>query len=50
VITIRFHETVVAAELNENPTAARIWEVLPKEAEGNLWREEITVRVEKERQ
>lgn len=40
-ITIRFGETVVAGELNESPTAARIWEALPIEAEGSLWGEEI---------
>jgi hypothetical protein len=40
-ITIRFDETIVAAELNESITAALIWEVLPIEAEGNLWGEEI---------
>lgn len=40
-ITIRLGEAIVAAELNESPTATLIWEALPIVAKGTLWGEEI---------
>ena len=40
-ITIHFGDVVIAAELDENPTATLIEEALPIESEVNRWGEEI---------
>jgi hypothetical protein len=40
---IRIHASNVIAEavLNDSPTAQKIWEILPIEAKGNTWGDEI---------
>lgn len=40
-ITIRVGKVSMQAELNESPTAAKIWEALPIEASANRWGDEI---------
>ena len=40
-ITIRAGEIAAPAELNDSPTAQKIWEALPIKARGNRWGDEI---------
>lgn len=40
-ILITAGDIKVSAELNESPTAQKVWEALPIEARGNTWGDEI---------
>jgi uncharacterized protein len=40
-ITISAGDVTLLAELNEGPTAARLWELLPLEGSANTWGDEI---------
>lgn len=40
-ITITAGPLSLAAELNDNPTAQKIWEALPIEGRANIWGDEI---------
>ncbi len=44
-ITITAGGVSLAAELNDGPSARRIWEALPMEGQANLWGEEIYFRI-----
>ena len=41
LITITADSVSLVAELNENPTAQKIWEALPIEGRANTWGDEI---------
>jgi hypothetical protein len=41
IILISSGEISLQAELNDNPTARKIWEALPIEGKANVWGEEI---------
>ena len=40
-ITINVGGTVLEAELNDGPTAEKVWDALPIEAQGSTWGDEI---------
>ncbi len=40
-IVITAGQLKIAAELNDSPTAQAVWEVLPIQAEANIWGDEI---------
>ena len=40
-IRIRAANVIAEAVLNDSPTAQKIWEILPLEARGNTWGDEI---------
>ena len=40
-IIITVDEITLAATLNESPTATKVWEVLPIQAEASVWGDEI---------
>ena len=40
-ISITVNNITLAAELDDNPTAQRIWDALPIEFDGSLWGDEI---------
>ena len=40
-ITIRAGKITMSAELNDKPTAVKVWEALPIEGRGSRWGDEI---------
>ena len=40
-ITIRAGNITMSAELNDKPTAVKVWEALPIEGRGSRWGDEI---------
>lgn len=44
-IKIKAGETKISAELNDSMTAEKVWEVLPVQANGSLWGDEIYFKI-----
>ena len=44
-IVITVDRITLAATLNESPTATKVWEALPLQAEAGVWGDEITFEI-----
>ncbi|MCB2210331.1 hypothetical protein KQH62_05495 [bacterium] len=44
-ITISILQQIFTAELNDSPTARKLWEALPIQGEANLWGDEIYLEI-----
>ena len=44
-IRIRAGDVEIAGELNDTPTAGKVWDALPIEASGSTWGDEIYFRI-----